>query len=475
MSIDRIRCKGYGLMNMRIEKDLLGELQLPIDVLYGVHTARAIDNFPISKRAVRSELISAYGQVKLAALLTNFELGYINEEKFKAIKQACEEMIDGKLEEHIKVDALQGGAGTSTNMNVNEVLANRALEILGKELGRYDLIHPLGDINLHQSTNDTYSTALKISAIYLLDKLEDSLVLLLNRLQEKEKEFAHIVKVGRTQMQDAVLITLGREFSAYADAIGRDRWRVYKCKERLRVVNIGGTAIGTGLDAPKKYIFKVIENLKRVTGLGLSRADNLVDATQNADVFVEVSGILKACAANLFKIANDLRFLSSGPVAGIGEIRLPARQAGSSIMPGKVNPVIPEAVMQVAMLVNGNDVVISQSAGMGNLELNPFLPLIAELLLCNLQILQNASLILADKCIDGIKVNKLQCKSYLENSTSIVTALISRLGYEKAQEIVLLSEKEGKTIREIVLEKRFLDNNEYEQLITAENVTKLGF
>ncbi len=463
------------MCEMRIEKDLLGELELPADALYGIHTARAAINFPLVNRVIHSELISAYGQVKLASLRTNYELKFIGEEKFRAIEQACIEMIDGKLNSHIKVDALQGGAGTSTNMNVNEVLANRALEIMGEQAGKYDVIHPIEHVNLHQSTNDTYPTALKVAAIGLLRELERSLVKLLNRFQEKEREFSDIVKLGRTQMQDAVLITLGREFSAYADAIGRDRWRVYKCEERLRVVNIGGTAIGTGLDAPRKYIFKVIEHLKRITGYGLSRAENLVDSTQNVDVFVEVSGILKACSSTLFKIANDFRFLSSGPVGGIGEIKLPECQAGSSIMPGKVNPVIPEAIMQASMFVNGNDVAICQAAGMGNLELNPFLPLIGELILCNLKVLRNACLIFADNCVAGIKANKFKCKQYIENSTAVATALVSILGYEKVQEILKLSEKEGKPIRDIVLRKGYLTKNEFEQIVSAENVTKLGF
>ncbi len=459
----------------RKERDLLGEVELDSGALYGVHTLRALENFDISGRRVRSELISAYGQVKLAALKTNFELGYIEEWKYRALERACEEMIRGELDEHIQVDALQGGAGTSTNMNVNEVLANRALEILNRKSGEYAVINPLEDVNLHQSTNDTYPTALKVASLYLLDRLESGLVLLLNRLQEKEKEFCTVVKVGRTQLQDAVLITLGREFSAYADAIGRDRWRVYKCKERLRVVNIGGTAIGTGLGAPRRYIFKVIENLRAITGLSLSRAENLVDCTQNADVFAEVSGIVKACGVNLFKISNDLRFLSSGPMCGIGEIHLPARQAGSSIMPGKVNPVIPEAVMQVSMLVSGNDSVISQAASMGNLELNPFLPLIGELLLENLYVLGKVTEILADKCIAGIEADGSKCKGYIDNSTAVATALISRVGYKKAQEIVVMAEREGKSVKEIVLRERYLDENEYEELITSERVMQLGF
>jgi aspartate ammonia-lyase len=360
----------------RTETDWSGEKQIPAGALWGIHTARAVENFPLSGRKVHPELITAFGEVKLACAQTNIQLGFWkdNSKKASAIEKACFEMSQGLLTEHILVDALQGGAGTSTNMNVNEVIANRALQILGKLPGSYEIISPLGDVNLHQSTNDTYPTALKIAAIRLLRLLEQNVFLLQESFQQKEKEFAHIVKIGRTQLQDAVLTTLGREMGAYAEAFNRDRWRIYKCEERLRVVNLGGTAIGTGLGAPRLFIFRVVDRLRENTGLGLARAENLIDATQNADVFVEVSGILKAHASNLLKISNDLRLLSSGPNAGLGEINLPPRQAGSSIMPGKVNPVIPEAVAQAAMKVMGNDLVITQACSSGNLELNPFMP-----------------------------------------------------------------------------------------------------
>ena len=329
-------------------------------------------------------MVHAFGAVKLAAARTNHELGCWEQAKFAAIEAACEEMIRGDLDRHIVVDALQGGAGTSTNMNVNEVLANRALQLLGRPLGDYHAVNPHDDINLHQSTNDTYPTALRIAAIRLLRVLQRKVVALLETFQQKEKDFANVVKIGRTELQDAVLMTLGREMSAYAEAFARDRWRIYKCEERLRVVNLGGTAIGTALGAPRQYVFRVVEQLRQITGLGLARAENLVDATQNADVFVEVSGILRTLASNLLKIGNDLRLLASGPDAGLGEIRLPARQAGSSIMPGKVNPVIPEAVGQVAMYVMGCDQMILQASSAGNLELNQFLPLVADSLLGSL-------------------------------------------------------------------------------------------
>jgi len=394
-------------MQFRVETDLLGTKQIPADALWGIHTVRAKENFPLSGRPVHAELIKAFGEVKLACAQTNKQLGFWNDIiKAEAIENACFEMSEGLLNDHILVDALQGGAGTSTNMNVNEVIANRALQLLGEKPGSYEIISPLDDINLHQSTNDTYPTALKIAAIRLLRNLEQSVLNLQEAFQQKEKEFAHIVKIGRTQLQDAVLTTLGREMSAYAEAFNRDRWRIYKCEERLRVVNLGGTAIGTGLGAPKQFIFRVVDRLRENTNIGLARAENLIDGTQNTDVFVEVSGILKAHATNLLKISNDLRLLSSGPDAGFGELTLPAKQAGSSIMPGKVNPVIPEAVAQIAIRIMGNDQIISHACSAGNLELNQFMPLIADALLENLSLLNNACIIFREHCVLGIVANE---------------------------------------------------------------------
>ncbi|MCX8032534.1 MAG: aspartate ammonia-lyase [Thermoleophilia bacterium] len=460
----------------RVESDLLGEYRLPADALYGIHTARALENFPLSGRRVHEELIRAYGTVKLACARTNRALGAWADDPAKgdAIEQACAEMAEGKLSEHILVDALQGGAGTSTNMNVNEVLANRALVILGLRPGQYERISPLDDINLHQSTNDTYPTALRLAAIRLLHRLEDQVVALQEAFQELEKRYSHVVKVGRTEMQDAVLITVGREMGAYAEALSRDRWRIYKCEERLRVVNLGGTAVGTGLGAPRQYIFRVVETLRDLTAIGFARAENLVEATQNADVFVEVSGILKACAANLFKISSDLRFLSSGPQAGIGELRLPQRQAGSSIMPGKVNPVIPEAVTQAALVVMANDQAIAQAAALGNLELNPFLPLIADKLLESLTLLSQACLILRKYCAEGIEVNEARCRSQVENSTALATALVPALGYERVSHAVKIAAEQGRSVREVVLEEGLLTAEELEELISPEAVLRLG-
>ena len=458
----------------RVEHDLLGDCDVPREALYGVHTVRAIENFPLSGRRVNPALVHAFGAVKLACARSNRALGRWDEATFHAIESACIEMMEGRLDAHVVVDALQGGAGTSTNMNVNEVLANRALQLLGQAPGNYETIAPLDDINLHQSTNDTYPTALKVAAIQRLRGLEREITALYEAFQQQEKALADVVKVGRTQYQDAVLTTLGREMSAYAEALSRDRWRIYKCEERLRTVNLGGTAIGTGLAAPRPYIFRAIEELRAITGLGLARAENLVEATQNADVFVEVSGILKACAANLLKISTDLRFLSSGPDAGIGEIRLPARQAGSSIMPGKVNPVIPEAVSQAAMMAGACDQAIFQAAAMGHLELNAFLPLIADALLGSIDLLAAACNIFRRYCVTGIEPDIARCRAHVDSATATVTALVEAIGYAAAQELARAARSEGRGLREIALERGMLSAEQFDALVSPEAVTRLG-
>ncbi len=460
----------------RIEEDTIGTLSLPMEARYGIHTVRALENFPLAGRAVHPALARAYGVVKLACALTNRTLGVWSDDtaKAEAIEQACRELSEGVLADAIVVDALQGGAGTSTNMNVNEVLANRALEILGLQHGEYARVSPLDDINLHQSTNDTYPTALRLAAIRLLHTLEGNVVALQESFQRAEKRFAHVVKVGRTEYQDAVLTTLGREMSAYAEAISRDRWRIYKCEERLRVVNLGGTAIGTGLAAPREFIFRAVEQLRVLTGIGFARAENLVDATQNTDVFVEVSGILKAHAVSLIKICTDLRLLSSGPDAGLGEIRLPARQAGSSIMPGKVNPVIPEAATQAAMLAMGNDNVIAAACAAGSLELNAFLPLIAHCLLENLDVLARADDLLTRFCVDGIEADEARCRAHVMNSTSEATELVPRLGYERADEAARMAKEQGKSLREVVVELGWMSGEEFDEATSPEAVCRLG-
>ncbi|MHC4552597.1 MAG: aspartate ammonia-lyase [Planctomycetota bacterium] len=463
-------------MNYRTEQDALGAMQIPADALWGIHTARAVENFPFARRSVFGSMIAAYGTVKLACLTTCSKLNVWDDaDKVNAMLRACSEMAEGLLDEHIRVDLMQGGAGTSLNMNVNEVIANRALQLLGKACGDYEFVSPTDDINRYQSTNDTYPTALKLAAIRGIQALEQNLVALQEAFQAKEKEFAHIVKIGRTQFQDAVLTTLGREMATYAEAINRDRWRVYKCIERLRVVNLGGTAIGTGLAAERQYIFGVVDTLREITNIGFARAENLVECTQNADVFVEVSGILKANATSLIKICNDLRFLSSGPDAGIGEIRLPARAAGSSIMPGKVNPVIPESAIQAAMQVMGNDVVIAQACAAGNLELNAFLPVVTANLLDSIDLLTTATDILRRHCVEGIEADEDRCKAFVENSTAVATALLPALGYETCGKIAKQATEENKMIRQIVTEQNLLTDEQFDQLTSAESVCQLGF
>ena len=460
----------------RSERDLLGELEVPAGALWGVHTLRALENFPLAGRPVHRALVHAFGAVKGACAITNQRLDTwkVDPAKGDAIVRACAEMAAGQLDQHVVVDALQGGAGTSTNMNVNEVLANRALQILGERLGHYARVSPLDDINRHQSTNDTFPTATRVAGLWLLATLEKEVVALQEAFQQKEKEFAHVVKVGRTEMQDAVLITLGREMGAYAEALARDRWRIYKCTERLRVVNLGGTAIGTGLGAPRAFIFQVVDALSQLTGLGVARAENLVEATQNEDVFAEVSGMLKACAVNLLKISSDLRLLSSGPQAGLGEIKLPARQAGSSIMPGKMNPVIPEAVSQAALLVMAHDAALAQACAAGSLELNPFLPLVAHCLLDSLDLLAGAARILCHFCVQDMTADEDRCRAHVNASTAVVTALVARLGYETASAIARKASERGCTIRAVVLADGILTEREFDELTTPEAVCRLG-
>ena len=462
-------------MGMRKEQDSLGSVDLPEDAWYGAHTARALDNFTLSGQPVAPELVRAFAQVKIACARTNCELGWLDAERAGAIVRAARELMDGSLAQAIVVDALQGGAGTSLNMNVNEVLANRAEELLGGRRGEYRLIDPIGHVNLHQSTNDVYPTALKVATIQLLRTLQQEIAALQMAMQDKEQAFAHVVKMGRTQLQDACPMTVGMSFSAWAEALGRDRWRVSKCEERLRVVNLGGTAIGTGITAPRDYIFGVTERLRQETGLGLARAENLIDATQNADVFVEVSGIIKAHAVNLLKISADLRLLSSGPRTGLGELALPAMQVGSSIMPGKVNPVICEAVAQAAMQAIANDSAITMAAQAGQLELNAFLPLLAHALLGTLTLLSRANRLFAQRCIQGITVNQARCQQQLDLALSTVTALVPLLGYQQAAALANEALLHGVTLAEQIRATGLLSEQQLRQALSPAAMTALGF
>jgi aspartate ammonia-lyase len=458
----------------RTEHDLLGERTLPTDALYGIHTLRALETFPVAGRPVAHALVHAFGHVKRACARTNHELGFFSDERAAAIDAAAAELALGALDAHVVVDALQGGAGTATNMNVNEVLANRALQLLGRPCGDYGTVHPLGHVNLHQSTNDTYPTALRVAAIAGVRALEREVVALQEAFQEKERAFTHIVKLGRTQLQDAVLTTLGRAFGAFAEPLSRDRWRIYKCEERLRVVNLGGTAIGTGLFAPRAYIFRVVDHLRELTGYGVARAENLVDATQNADVLVEVHGMLKAHAATLLKVARDLRLLASGPAGGLGEIRLPPRLAGSTIMPGKVNPVVPEAVCQAALAVLANDQAVATAVGLGDLELNAFLPLVADRLLDSLGLLTRSCALLRENCVVGIAADEARCRAHVENATAAVTALVETIGYEAAQELAVAAAASGRPVGALAVERGLMTAAQVAEATSPERVTRLG-
>lgn len=433
----------------RTEEDALGSVQIPENALYGINTVRAMHNFALQGHCVNYQLIRGIVMVKKAAALTYEKLHSEKKEVYHAIVQACDEVLDKDMREHFPVQALQGGAGTSTNMNVNEVLANLALQKLGHKPGEYEYVHPIDDVNRGQSTNDVYPTGLRIAAISQLRKISDECAHLQTALQEKENEYQNVKKLGRTELMDAVPITLGQEFGAYAQAIARDRWRLYKVEERLRQVNLGGTAVGRSDASERKYRFRVIEELRNLTGLGLAAAEYPMDITQNMDVYVEVSGLLKALAVNLMKIANDLRLMNSGPDGGLGEIRLEALQQGSSIMPGKVNPVIPEMVMQAAMRVCANDTAITMAASHGEFELNAFGPLMAESILESLELMTDAVRLFREKAVKTLKAREDVCEEHLEKTTAFATGYISNLGYDYVSKIVCQYEpKEAKRILE---------------------------
>jgi aspartate ammonia-lyase len=436
----------------------------------GPETQKALENFPLSDEKQDRHLISAMAIVKLACCNTNMSLGYLNAEIGNAIAIICLEFIEGQHYDVILVDPYQGGAGTSLNMNFNEAIAHLAYV----KSGIAD-IDPIIHVNLHQSTNDVYPTAVKVAVLMRLKELETSISLLQEALQSKEREFANTVKLGRTELMDAVPMTLGMEFGVYSEAIARDRWRVFKCRERIKTVNLGGTAIGTGLGAPRNYILKVNEELKRISGLSVSRSENMIDSTQNLDAFVEVSGILKALATNLLKISNDLRLLASGPDGGLAEIELPALQKGSSIMPGKVNPVIPEAVGQVALQVMSNDNLIAMAAGLGQLELNQYFPLLAHTILKSLLLLTNATHIFTEKCIKGIQAKPDNCLKHLLNSKTIATYLIPKFGYDTMEKVIFTATAESKTIKEVLIEDKLLTLEEFDVLLQPGRMYKLGY
>lgn len=458
----------------RIERDTVDTCQVPKDAYYGVHSIRAHENFPITGRQMDPEILKSIAQVKKACVITNNEIGLMKDEKTNAIIQACDDIIDGKLHDQFIVDAIQGGAGTSHNMSANEIIANRAIEILGGELGDYSIIHPNDHVNYGQSTNDVFPTSGKIATIRLLENTKKSLIKLVEALDKKSIEFDDYVKIGRTQMQDAIPIRLGQEFNAYSKVIIRDIKRFDQAIEAMSEVNLGATAIGTGLNADEDYVKKVVPNLSNVTGLDLRQAEDLVDGTQNLDGFVFVSSIVKTSAVSLSKISNDLRLMSSGPRCGFNEIDLPPRQNGSSIMPGKVNPVIPEVVSQVAFNIIGNDTTITMAAEAGQLELNAFEPVIFFKLFESLRTLKGAVDTLVEHCIDGIVGNKEQMKEVVDNSVGIITALVPHIGYTLAADIAKEAIKSGREVRELLLEQKIMDKETMEKILESTAMTTPG-
>ena len=458
----------------RVEKDSIGVKDIPEEVYYGVQTLRAAENFHITGLNMHPEIINSLAYIKKASAITNCEVGILEKKKAQAIVQACDEIIEGKFHEDFIVDPIQGGAGTSLNMNANEVIANRAIEILGGKKGDYTIVNPNDDVNCGQSTNDVIPTAGKMTSLHLLQNLKKQLLRLYNALNEKAKEFDHVIKMGRTQMQDAVPIRLGQEFKAYSVAIMRDIHRMDKAMDEMRTLNMGGTAIGTGINADENYLRRIVPNLSEISGMEFIQAFDLIDATQNLDSFVAVSGAVKACAVTLSKMSNDLRLMSSGPRAGFGEINLPAKQNGSSIMPGKVNPVIPEVVNQVAFNIIGNDMTITMAAEAGQLELNAFEPIIFYCMFQSIDTLGYAVETLVDNCIVGITANEERCRQLVENSVGIITAICPHVGYEKTADIAKKAINSNESVRSLILKENIMDEEELSRILDPIHMTEPG-
>jgi aspartate ammonia-lyase len=458
---------------LRYEHDLLGDRAVPADAYYGVHTVRAVENFPITGTpiSVYPELIEALASVKEAAALANRDLGLLDPTKADAIIRACEEVRAGDLLDQFVVDVIQGGAGTSTNMNANEVIANRALELLGLARGDYKQIHPIEHVNLSQSTNDVYPTAVKIALQSMITNLVAAMAILRHSFEVKSAEFADVLKMGRTQLQDAVPMTLGQEFGAFAIMIGEDEERLREASQLIREINLGATAIGTGITTHPDYAALACGHLVEITGIPVVTASNLVEATQDAGAFVQLSGVLKRVAVKLSKICNDLRLLSSGPRAGFGEINLPAVQAGSSIMPGKVNPVVPEVMNQIAFEVLGHDVTVSFAAEAGQLQLNAFEPIIAHSLFASLHHLRAGCLTLSERCIDGITANHDRLRQMVEHSIGLVTALNPYIGYANATEVAQEALATGGSVAAIVLARGLLTKEQLDDILRPEVLT----
>lgn len=462
------------LTDYRTETDSIGEKHIPKNVYYGVQSLRAAENFHITGLNMHPEIISSLACIKKAAAITNCEINLLDKKRADAIVKACNEILEGKHFEDFIVDPIQGGAGTSLNMNANEVIANRAIEILGGKKGDYSIVHPNDHVNCSQSTNDVIPTAGKMTSLKLLLKLKSELLRLHSALSSKAEEFNHVIKMGRTQMQDAVPIRLGQEFGAYAAAIMRDIHRMDTAMNEMRSLNMGGTAIGTGINADEAYLSRIVPNISEVSSMEFIQAFDLIDATQNLDPFVAVSGAVKACAVTLSKIANDLRLMSSGPRAGFFEINLPAKQNGSSIMPGKVNPVIPEVVNQVAFNVIGNDLTITMAAEAGQLELNAFEPIIFYCIFQSIDTLTYAVRTFIDNCITGITANEERCHSMVENSIGIITAVSPHVGYQKAADIAKKSLHTGTPVRSLILSEKLLTTEELDEILDPIHMTEPG-
>jgi aspartate ammonia-lyase len=462
------------MTEFRLEHDSLGERQVPAERYYGIQTLRALENFSITGIPISHypRLVHSLAYIKKAAALANMDLGLLPPDLAGAIATACDEILADGLHAEFVVDVIQGGAGTSTNMNANEVIANRALEILGHQKGEYSFLHPLNHLNMSQSTNDVYPTALRLTLSMKLDGMLVEMARLRAALAEKGSEFASVIKMGRTQLQDAVPMTLGQEFEAWSVTIEEDIQRVREAQSLIHEINMGATAIGTGLNAHPDYAPLVTRKLRELSGVPLIQARNLVEATQDAGAYVQLSGVLKRVAVKLSKISNDLRLLSSGPRAGLGEINLPPMAPGSSIMPGKVNPVIPEVVNQVAFEVIGNDLTVTLAAEAGQLELNAFEPVIAFNLFRSMDMLGRACRTLAQRCIEGITANREHTRRTVENSIGLVTVLNPLLGYERSAEIAKEALQSGRSVVEIVLEKGYLSKEQLEEAFLPENMTR---
>ena len=459
---------------VRYEHDLLGDRAVPAGAYYGVHTLRALENFPITGTAISiyPDLVSALACVKQAAALANNELGLLDDERTQAIAKACQEIRDGNLLEEFVVDVIQGGAGTSTNMNANEVIANRALELMGRKRGDYAFLHPLDHVNMSQSTNDVYPTAVNVALHFGIQRLTAAMAELRGAFAAKAAEFADVLKMGRTQLQEAVPMTLGQEFSTYAVMLEEDEQRLKEAALLIHEINLGATAIGTGITAHPDYAPLACRKLADITGIALVTAPNLVEATQDAGAFVQLSGVLKRVAVKLSKTCNDLRLLSSGPRAGLNEINLPAMQAGSSIMPGKVNPVIPEVVNQIAFEVIGNDVTVSFAAEAGQLQLNAFEPIIAHSLFKSIMHLRNGCDTLRTRCVTGISANRDHLRRTVENSIGIVTALNPYIGYANSTQVAQEAHATGRSVYALVLEKGLLSREQLDEILRPEALTQ---